>query len=151
MEEILIELKNLDLGPQVVLGDRTNVEQAIRIAEEDAHIDSLKQLKLRKPARKGEEDVIVISSGSDGENPGRMRYQLPKAVQLNRLADRASNATENASLAAIVKEFMIVMKMNSSRTLTKEAFVFLDILFKQLDDPSVFVESIGYIDFIFDS
>jgi casein kinase 1 len=55
------------------------------------------------------------------------------------LTTRASNAKDNAALAALVKEFVDVMKMNSSRTLTREAFGFLDVLFKQLDDPSVFI------------
>jgi casein kinase 1 len=149
MEEILKKLKKLDLGVQPVLGDRTNVERAIRMAEKDAQVDSLRKLHPQKVAGNGEEDVIFISSGSDGEDPAPIRYQLPKAVQLNRLTDRASNSSENTSLAAIVREFLVIMKMNSSRTLTKDAFAFLDVLFKQLDDPSVLVGPTKYTGFSF--
>ena len=81
--------------------------------------------------------VVVISSDSEADNLAPMG-SLPKAARLYMLKTRASSAIDNATLAALVKEFVDVMKMNSSRTLTKEAFGFLDVLFKQLDDPSVF-------------
>ena len=139
MAEVLNNLKMLNLGAQVVLGDRTNVEQATRKAKEDAQLNSTDQKDTRKRVERKLENVIVISSGSERENPSPIRYQLPKAMRLNRLADQASNATENAALSRLVKEFVVVLKMNSSRTLTKEAFGFLDVLFKQLDDPSVFI------------
>lgn len=136
MAEVLNNLKMLNLGAQVVLGDRTNVEQATRKAKEDAQLNSK---DTQKGMERKSENVIVISSGSERENPSPIRYQLPKAMRLNKLADQASNATENTALSRLVKEFVVVLKMNSSRTLTKEAFGFLDVLFKQLDDPSVFV------------
>lgn len=83
--------------------------------------------------------VIEISSGSEDEKP-HMLGRTPKAYRLDRLAAKLGSATDNARLAAIVLEFIQVLKgYNSSRALTKEGFAFLDALHKQLSDPSVFV------------
>lgn len=89
--------------------------------------------------------MIEISDQSEAMDFMPMRYQAPKALRLNQLAEKASSATENKSLAGIVKEFSEVLKMNSSRTLTKEALYFLDVLYKQLDDPSVFIKPIRLV------
>ncbi|KDR82741.1 hypothetical protein GALMADRAFT_238248 [Galerina marginata CBS 339.88] len=135
MEGILNDLTNLNLGAQPILGDRTNVQEAVRKAKEDAKIDSKKQA-----GNSGFSEPIVISSDSESGNLAPMRFQAPKAARLNQLADKGSNATDNAALAQLVREFIDVLQMNSSRTLTKEAFYFLDVLYKQLDDPSIFVK-----------
>jgi len=146
MAGILNGLKKLNLMPgQTILGDRTNVQEAMRIAKEDAKINSTKQIQRVAPGAAGGsgpggQNVIEISDQSEATDFMPMRYQAPKALRLNQLAEKASSATENKSLAAIVKEFSEVLKMNSSRTLTREAFYFLDVLYKQLDDPSVFIE-----------
>ena len=139
MEGILNGLGKLNLGTQAVLGDRTNVQAAIEKAKEDAKIDST---RLDGKAGTGKGEVIVISSDSESGAIAPLRRQAaPKALRLNRLAGQASSATDNATLARLVKEFTDVLQMNSSRTLTKEAFYFLDVLYKQLDDPSVFVRT----------
>jgi casein kinase 1 len=130
LAEILKGLKRLDLTQQSFLGTLKN--------KEDAKVDSLEQQK-NKLKKTSEGSVVIISSDSEADNLMPMRSRLPKAARLNTLTKRASNATDNATLAALVTEFVDVMKMNSSRTLTKEAFGFLDVLFKQLDDPSVFI------------
>ncbi|PPQ65850.1 hypothetical protein CVT26_000784 [Gymnopilus dilepis] len=139
MEGILNGLGKLNLGTQAVLGDRTNVQAAIEKAKEDAKIDST---RLDGKAGTGKGEVIIISSDSESGAIAPLRRQAaPKAIRLNRLAGQASSATDNATLARLVKEFTDVLQMNSSRTLTKEAFYFLDVLYKQLDDPSVFVRT----------
>lgn len=133
MADILNGLTNLDLGAKPVLGDRTNVQEAVRKAREDAKLDS-----APIPAAR---ETIVISSGS--ENSSRLpaaRFQRSKAFLLNQLVERVSSATDNAALARLVREFAAVLQVNSSRTLTREAFSVLDVLYKQLDDPSVFVK-----------
>ncbi|TFK40583.1 kinase-like domain-containing protein [Crucibulum laeve] len=134
MEGILNDLGKLNFGEQQVLGDRTNVQEAVRQAKKDAQAVSGKQSE--KPSEK---DVIVVSSGSEGDSIPPP-FLTPKAHRLEKLARRASQATDNAGLSKLVHEFIEVMQSNSSRTLTKEAFHFLDVLYKQLEDPSVFIQ-----------
>ena len=142
MAGILNGLTNLNLEPQHVLGDRANVENAMRKAKEDAKIES------QKNAGSGGTNAIVVSSDSEGNDALPIRFQPPKAVRLGELSRRASIASDNQALARLVKEFVEVLRMNSSRTLTREAFVFLDVLYKQLDDPSVFIQPARSVDFI---
>jgi casein kinase 1 len=152
MADILNNLTKLNLGAaKNILGDRTNVQEAVRKAKEDAkpsdssgNVGGAQKKPAQAPGAVGSE-VIVISDGSDGGEgadrvPAHFQATKSKAYLLNKLADKASNAPDNATLAELVKEFKHVLQMNSSRTLTKEAFYFLDVLFKQLDDPSVFVK-----------
>ncbi|KAF8964241.1 CK1/CK1 protein kinase [Flammula alnicola] len=146
MADILNDLTNLNLGAKPILGDRTNVQEAFRKAKEEAKIDSSKQATRGEGS--GGRETIVISSGSEGGNRAPARFLPSKPFRLNQLADRASNATDNAALAQLVREFKDVLQMNSSRTLTKEAFYFLDVLYKQLDDPSVFVKPTRCVPFI---
>ncbi|KAF8073825.1 kinase-like domain-containing protein [Lyophyllum atratum] len=125
MEGILNDLTKLNLnqaGERQVLGDRKNVEEAVR----QAHADSA-----------ATKVTIEISSGSEG-GPEDVNL-VPKAKRLARLTAKASTATDNSALSSLVLEFVEVMKCNSSRTLTKDGFAFLDALYKQLADPSVFV------------
>jgi len=130
LSDILNGLTNLRLGPQPILADRTNVQEVPR----KANVDETKQ--------SGSNEPIVISSDSETRDrvPRLGGFQPSKAHRLRELADRASNATDNGALSRYVREFEEILHMNSSRTLTKEAFYFLDVLFKQLDDPSVFVK-----------
>lgn len=143
MAGILNGLTNLNLEPQHVLGDRTNVQNAIRKAKEDAKVAA------RKNGGSGRTDVIVINSDSESQDAVPIRFQHPKAVRLGDLSRRASTASDNQVLARLVKEFVEVLRMNSSRTLTREAFVFLDVLYKQLDDPSVFVQPARFVNFVY--
>lgn len=138
MADILNDLTKLNLGAKPILGDRTNIQEAMRKAREDAQFDSTKQIP--RAGGSGGNNVIVISSDSEGGDRAPARLLPSKAYRLNQLADRASNATDNKALSQLVREFKDVLQMNSSRTLTKEAFYFLDVLYKQLDDPSVFVK-----------
>jgi len=133
MENILNNLTKLRLEPQPVLGDRTNVQAAVRQAQAINRLDSGKR-------KHSIAETIIISSDSDSGSPAPMRYQASKSQRLNQLSDRASKATDNSTLSEIVKEFTLVLQMNSSRTLTKDAFYFLDVLYKQLDDPSIFIK-----------
>ncbi|KAK0449287.1 kinase-like domain-containing protein [Armillaria borealis] len=122
MEHILNGLGNLNLGDRVVLGDRRNIDNAIQKARQEAH----------KPEP---DHCIVISSDSEDD---AANLATPKAQKLNKLTKRASAASDNATLSDIVFEFSRLLKSYTSRSLTKEGFAFLDALYKQLEDPSVF-------------
>ena len=141
MAGIINGLTNLNLEPQQVLGDRTNVQNAIRKAKEE--------VDLQKNAGSDGANPIVLSSDSESKDTVPMRFQPPKAVRLGDLSRRASTATDNQTLARLVKEFVEVLRMNSSRTLTKEAFMFLDVLYKQLDNPSVFIQPARFVNFVY--
>lgn len=143
MAGILNGLMNLNLEPQHVLGDRTNVQNAMQKAKEDAKIESQKNADSG-----GRANVIVVASHSDNNDTVPVRFQPPKAVRLGDLSRKASTASDDQTLARLVKEFVEVLRMNSSRTLTKEAFVFLDVLYKQLDDPSVFIQPARFVNLV---
>ena len=142
MAGILNGLTNLNLESQQVLGDRTNVQNTLRKAKEDVQID------LQKSADSGRTDAIVVSSGSESKDAVPVRFQPPKAVRLGDLSRRALAASDNQTLATLVREFVEALRMNSSRTLTREAFVFLDVLYKQLDNPSVFIQPARFVYFV---
>jgi casein kinase 1 len=117
---VLDDLANLRLEENdKVIGDRTQVVNAVQQA--------------REVASKG---VIDISSDEE-EN---LSKKLPKARQLARLADKVSQASQNSALSKLVVEFVRVLEATYSRSLTIEGFSFLDALYKQLADPSVFVQ-----------
>ena len=141
MAGILNGLTNLNLEPQHVLGDRTNVQNAMRKAKEE--------IDLQKNTGSDGTNAIVVSNDTESNDTVPVRFQLPKAVRLGDLSRRASTATDNQTLARLVKEFVVVLRMNSSRTLTKEAFVFLDVLYKQLDNPSVFIQPARFVKFVY--
>lgn len=127
MEGILNGLTNLNLGVRPVLGDRTNVEEATKKAK-----DALKSAeKVEKTSTEGSDAVPPIGKS--------------KAVLLADLSHKASRAVDNATLAQLVQEFVKILQMNSSKTLTKEASRFLDVLYKQLDDPSVFIQPARFV------
>lgn len=90
----------------------------------------------RARAQPESEQVIVISSGSEGETSEWSK--MPKASKLDMLAKKALAATDNDALAEVVLEFSETLKSYSSRALTRQGFSFLDALYKQLADPSVF-------------
>ncbi|THH30032.1 hypothetical protein EUX98_g4143 [Antrodiella citrinella] len=131
LENAVGALANLALGPRPVLGERDVNEPNVPrppVAEEG-----------KKKAQPGD-NVIVVSDDSenDADKPptgGR----LPKAARLAALARTVSSATDNAALSKLVLEFWQVLQLNRSRALTKEGFAFLDALYKQLSDPSVYI------------
>lgn len=136
VEQILHDLANLKLDDRPVLGERKNINNAIQQAKADA----------KKPAT----EVIVISddtSAGDSTQASRPNEplapaaaaRLPKAARLNHLSAAVAAAADNQALSQIVLEFATFLQSNRSRTLTKEGFAFLDALYKQLADPSVYI------------
>lgn len=123
MERVLNGLTNLNLGERVVFGDLKNVENAIHDA--------------KQAAKEPDSDKWIVVS-SDSDRSGVFVPVVPKARRLAKLVTKIREATDNNALAAVIREFIEILKMNSSRTITKEAFVFIDALYKQLADPSVF-------------
>ena len=90
----------------------------------------------RSAAKKARE-VIEISSDSSTEVPLPARNTKP--ARLMRLTRQCELAVDNKQLAALVGEFLAILNTGTSRTLTKEGFSFLDALYKQLADPSIFI------------
>jgi casein kinase 1 len=130
VEQILNDLANLKLDDRPVFGDRKNINNAIQQAKTDA----------KKPST----EVIVVSDSTDGRKPKNhppspIVARIPKAAQLNKLTAALKVATDNNTLSQVVSDFVDFLQSNRSRTLTKEGFAFLDVLYKQLADPSVFV------------
>jgi casein kinase 1 len=129
---ILGGLAKLDLGNRPVLVNHTNILNAVARGSQQAK-------QVGPDAKKPE--VIEISNTLPEPQPALPpRYAVQKARQLELLAKKTSAAAANPELSKLVTEFIRVMQSNSGRTLTRPAFQFLDMLFKQLDDPSVFVE-----------
>lgn len=128
MENVLNDLAKLQLNPpRPILGNQTNVPAA------------------RKDAKKSSEIISVNDSSEDdrlkpnGQRlPPRTPVRTKKASQLQKLKLSVLDSTDNAALAAAVEEFTKFLQLGS-RTLTKEGFAFLDALYKQLADPSIFV------------
>jgi len=132
VEQILNDLANLKLDDRPVLGDRKNIDNAVRQAKAKTNV--------KKPAT--EVIVIISDETDDGEtkdhSPPPVVARIPKAAQLNKLTATAYAAPDNKALSQVVLDFVAFLQSNRSRTLTKEGFGFLDALYKQLADPSVF-------------
>jgi len=133
VEQILNDLANLKLDDRPVLGDRKNINNVVQQAKADA----------KKPTA-----IIIISDDTDAGDSAKQKQnhlilpagtRIPKAIQLNKLTTTVSEATDNGAIAQVVADFVVLLKSNRSRTLTKEGFAFLDALYKQLADPSVYV------------
>jgi len=135
LNRILHDLTNLQLGAQPVLGDRTNIEEAVRNAKR----------KAQEPD--SDRQAITISSGSDASDDDTIPppFMTKKAYRISKLASKVPHATDNSALSNLIAEFVTVLKSNTSRTLTKDGFGFLDALVKQLADPSVFVIPMRYV------
>lgn len=118
----------LEETPQVI-GDRAQVANAVQQAREAVN---------KPPSDDAEKDVIVISSGDEEDST----KPVPKARRIYLLRTKVSAATDNATLSELVLEFVEVLEKTYSKSLTVEGFAFLDVLYKQLADPSVFVEPI---------
>lgn len=136
LEGILNDLAQLRLEePRQILGQRVNnIPNAARPPPQAA------AAKKAQSEASDEEGVIVISS--DGENGVPQRaaaVRLTKAAQLLQLTQAAQDATNNVMLARVVRDFAHILESSRSRALTKEGFAFLDTLYKQLADPSVYV------------
>ncbi|KAF7291578.1 Dual specificity kinase 1 [Mycena chlorophos] len=132
MARILNDLTNLNLG-EPALGDQATVDEAVRKAKQAARDES-------DDSAKDAREVIDITTDSDDDHDTIPPPHLtPKAYKLLKLVKRVEDATENTALSECILEFVGILKSNSSRTLTKEGFAFIDALYKQLADPSVFL------------
>jgi casein kinase 1 len=120
VEQILKDLAKLELADRKVLGDRKNIAGAV------------KKVDAKRETVKKEETIADTESGEIEP----IRKAIPKAVRLQRLSKSVSTATDNLELSGIISEFVAVLQSNSSRSLTKEGFVFLDALYKQLASPA---------------
>lgn len=114
----------LEETPQV-LGDRKQIADAVQQARE----------AVNKPSS-DDKDVIVISSDDEDDST----RPVPKARRIYLLRTKVSAATDNATLSKLLLEFVEVLEKTYSKSLTVEGFAFLDTLYKQLADPSVFVQ-----------
>ncbi|KAG1838026.1 kinase-like domain-containing protein [Suillus subalutaceus] len=130
MENVLNDLAKLQLNPpRPILGDQTNVPAP-----------------ARKDDAKKRSEIISVSDSSEDDRlkpngqplPPRTPVRTKKASQLQKLKLSVLDSTDNAALAVAVEEFTKFLQLGS-RTLTKEGFAFLDALYKQLADPSIFV------------
>lgn len=127
VELLLNDLAGLGLEERPVLGDRKNIENAI------------KQAKAEDPAKNATKEIIIITD-SEASTNAPTRRSSTKAEQLRGLTLALPNASSNADLSDIVLQFVsIILGTNRSRTLTKDGFAFLDALYRQLSDPEVFV------------
>ena len=121
MAGILGGLAELNLGARPVLVNHTNIINIGTIPESN--------------------EVIEISDIVPDTRPALpSRYAVQKARQLELLAKQASSATTDVELSRLVLEFIQVMLSNTGRTLTRPAFQFLDMLYKQLNDPSALAQ-----------
>jgi casein kinase 1 len=125
----------MDLKDRLVLGRRDhNVAQPAAPA-------AAKQGRPTKKSEATSEDQLTRVDFSDDEEYGQKKgvMRLTKATQLVALTRRVRETTDNVALAGVVRDFTEVLDSSRSRTLTKEGFAFLDALYKQLADPSVYV------------
>ncbi|KAG1765938.1 kinase-like domain-containing protein [Suillus occidentalis] len=130
MENVLNDLAKLQLDPpRPILGDQTNVPAPAR----------------KDNAKKSREIISLSDSSEEGRpkpngqlHPPRTPVRTRKASQLQKLRYSVLDSTDNAALAVAVEEFTEFLQLGS-KTLTKEGFAFLDALYKQLADPSIFV------------
>lgn len=112
-----------------VLGDRTQIANAVQQA----------RAAVNKPSSdEADKDIIFISSEDEDDST----KPIPKARRIYLLRTKVSAATDNPTLSKLVVEFVEVLEKTYSKSLTVEGFAFLDSLYKQLADPSVFVQPI---------
>lgn len=107
--------------------------------------------QLDKPPQGFEKKTEVIDLSGDASGgstepgpPKKMILRTPvrvkKATRLEKLRLSVLDATNNVMLSSVIAEFSIFLKETGSKTLTREGFAFLDALYKQLADPSVFAQ-----------
>lgn len=130
MAGILGGLAELNLGARPVLVNHTNLINTIA-RDSQQNIGTIPESN----------EVIEISDIVPDTRPALpSRYAVQKARQLELLAKQASSATTDVELSRLVLEFIQVMLSNTGRTLTRPAFQFLDMLYKQLNDPSALAQ-----------
>lgn len=131
------DLMKMDINDRLVLGRRDHNVPPPAAAPAKPE----RPAKKAAPAPSDDHIVYEISDdeegGSEGQKKGVMR--LTKAVQLIQLTRRVQDTTDNVALARVIRDFVELLDSSRSRTLTKEGFAFLDAVYKQLADPSVYV------------
>lgn len=137
VEDVLAELAKLNLGEKKP--SSTEKQQQDRKTEQ-----SREPSKVTLPTI----DVIVISSdeesvptSSSQKRGGQQFGRYSKAIAIKELADQARAAVTNKELAGVLRRFIELFRANRSKVVTKEAFDFLTVLHRQLDDPSIFISS----------
>lgn len=118
-DDILRNLGKLnvnDLLGNTRIGDRKNIEAAVE--------------QLRGGSSQTQQTSEDLQSVE--------RIGQNKVAKLVKLTSQLRGATNNDKVADLVQEFTAVLQSNTSRTITKDAFKFLEGLTKQLADPSVF-------------
>ena len=123
---------------------KMNITDRLVLGRRDNNVPKAAPAKPAQPQKKIQavsDDNILYEVGSDNESEGQKKgvMRLTKATQLNQLTRRVRDATDNVTLARIVRDFVELLDSSRSRTLTKEGFTFLDSLYKQLADPSVYI------------
>jgi len=161
LQKVLFGLAGMQLDEdRAVLGNRQNIADATRKAREEAQDEpeSIAQqgkapehipLAPKSGALNDAENplaprpahVVEVIDISDGPETGTARptWITPKAWTLMRLSKKMDSATDNKAISGIILEFVDFLRSGTSRNLTKEGFAFLDALYKQLADPSVFI------------
>ncbi|KAI6147289.1 kinase-like domain-containing protein [Pisolithus tinctorius] len=135
MENVLHDLAKLKLNNRPILAERTN--------------NCPPQLDKPPQGFEKKTEVIDLSGDASGGStepgpPQKMILRTPvrvkKATRLEKLRLSVLDATNNVMLSSVIAEFSIFLKETGSKTLTREGFAFLDALYKQLADPSVFAQ-----------
>ncbi|KAF9236467.1 hypothetical protein BU15DRAFT_29939, partial [Melanogaster broomeanus] len=72
-------------------------------------------------------------------DPIHVPVRIKKATRLFVLQRAVLDATDNATLSKVVAEFTTFLKESGSSKAYQTGIIFLDALFKQSTDPSVFV------------
>ncbi|OCB87752.1 CK1/CK1 protein kinase [Sanghuangporus baumii] len=120
-------------GSNLPRTENGNVEQA-------APLQSDSQRSESKGKAKYPPGVIVISDSSDEGSikPSRQMDRATKQATMRLLAKRARSATDNVSLADLLRKFLETYSLTGtrSRVITRDAFDFLDTLVQQLENLS---------------
>ncbi|KAF8650143.1 hypothetical protein AX16_005378 [Volvariella volvacea WC 439] len=122
LKQVLKGLAELKFSGKGVLGDRSNIDSIIRQVREERSLNS----KLTAP-------------DSEGGSRNTAARGTDKAARLAKLVSQVPAACTNKQLASLVHEFTQTLQLNTSKTLTKDAIRFLEVLKKQLEDPSIFI------------
>jgi len=143
VHRVLDDLANLNLNDHQIPGAKKPGEQTNKptARENDDKLQG-EANKENDVIVKKEREVIVVSSGDESNTPPdkvKSGTRWSKAAALMKLASRVPKALHNSELADLVHEFLAILQSSRSKTVTREAFSFLEALQKQLRDPSIFI------------
>ncbi|TFK28010.1 CK1/CK1 protein kinase [Coprinopsis marcescibilis] len=131
MHDILAKLTNLNLQAfaRPVLADRTNAARNMNIVAPVS-----KEKSFGKPLAP---PPISIGSETTQTSDNSLPQRRSKGRLIADLTTKLSATTNTTELAGLVKEFSQALRLNSSRTLVKEASNFLEVLQNQLNGSSL--------------